>query len=486
MITAIEKNKKIEFGDFQTPKELADSVCQKLTELGVLPDYIIEPTCGLGTFLESAAGLFTDTQRLIGIEVNREYVSALKIKSKTFPQANKLDIRNGDFFKFDWNKLLKELDGETLVLGNFPWVTNTTQGSIGGSNLPSKTNFQNHSGFDAMTGKSNFDISEFMLIKVGEWFQYRPGSLAMLVKTSVARKFISHLHKTKTGLSHSAIYRIDAMKYFEAAVDACLLFCRFDPNSHNYDYNIFDSLSSQTYYRVGHRHGMTVRDLDTFEKLNHLLGSSNKKWRSGIKHDCAEVMELTEKDGELFNGLSEPVNIEPDFVYPLLKGSDVSNDRVSKTNRFMLVPQKTVGESTKLTKAIAPKTWAYLENHADYLDARKSKIYQSNPRFSIFGVGSYTFAPWKIAICGLYKNLNFRLVGQIQNKTVVFDDTVYFLSFENYKDAQKNLDFLHTQDAQSFLSALIFWDDKRPIKTSILNSLKLFTQTSQLQQPQMF
>lgn len=486
MITAIEKNKKIEFGDFQTPKELADSVCQKLIELGVLPDHVIEPTCGLGTFLESAAGIFTDAQKLIGIEVNPEYVSELKIKIKTFHQANKLDIREGDFFKFDWKKLQRELNGEILVLGNFPWVTNTAQGMIGGSNLPSKTNFQNHSGFDAMTGKSNFDISEFMLIKVGEWFQHRSGYLAMLIKTSVARKFISHLHKSKTGLSYSAIYRIDAMKYFDAAVDACLLYCRFDPNLHSYDYDVFESLSNQTHYRVGHRHGMTVRDLDTFEKLNHLLGSSSKKWRSGIKHDCSEIMELTEKDGKLFNGLNEPVNIEPDFVYPLLKGSDVSNDRVSKTNRFMLVPQKAVGELTKPIKTTAPKTWAYLESHAGYLDSRKSKIYQNNPRFSIFGVGSYTFAPWKIAICGLYKNLNFRLVGQIQNKSVVFDDTVYFLSFENYEDAQKNLDFLHTQDAQKFLAALIFWDDKRPIKTSILNSLKLFTQTSHIQQPQMF
>ena len=486
MITVIEKNKKIEFGDFQTPTNLADSVCQKLIELGVLPDHVIEPTCGLGTFLESAAKAFTNTKKLVGVEVNSEYISELIIRSKTFHQAKKLDVMEGDFFKFEWNKLLKELNGEILVLGNFPWVTNTAQGRIGGSNLPRKTNFQNRSGFDAMTGKSNFDISEFMLIKVGGWFQYRSGYLAMLVKTSVARKFISHLHKTKTGLSYSAIYRIDAMKYFDAAVDACLLYCQFDPNLHCYDYDVFDSLSSQTHYRVGHRHGMTVRDLDTFEKLNHLLGSSSKKWRSGIKHDCSEIMELTKKDGVLFNGLNEIVEIEPDFIYPLLKGSDVANDRVSKINRFMLVPQKAVGESTKSIKAIAPKTWAYLESHANYLDSRKSKIYQNNPRFSIFGVGSYTFALWKIAICGLYKNLNFRLVGQIQNKLVVFDDTVYFLSFENYEDAQKNLDFLHTQDAQKFWSALIFWDDKRPIKTSILNSLKLSTQTSQIQQPQMF
>lgn len=284
------------------------------------------------------------------------------------------------------------------------------------------------------------------------------------------------------GLSHTAIHKIDAMKYFGAAVDACLLYCRFDPSAKNFDYNIFESLSSEACYRVGHRLGLVVKDLNTFEGLKHLLGQSLEKWRSGIKHDCSEVMELTEKDGVLFNGVNELVNIESDFIYPLIKGSDVSNNRITQTNKFLIVPQKTVGESTKPLKTVAPNLWAYLESHAKQLDERKSKIYQGNPRFSIFGVGDYTFSPWKIAICGLYKNLNFRLVGQIQNKPVVFDDTVYFLSFESLEEAKAVIDYLSSSDVQNFLSSLIFWDDKRPIKTSILNKLKLPSQDSILQQ----
>ncbi|MEK6752528.1 MAG: SAM-dependent methyltransferase [Chloroflexota bacterium] len=486
MNTIIERKKKIEYGDFQTPKELADLVCQKLVEIGVSPDIIIEPTCGLGAFFESAAIKFSGAKKIIGIEINDDYLSELSVRSRSFLNPERLEARNGDFFKFDWNGLLKGLDGEILVLGNFPWVTNAKQGAIGGLNLPDKTNFQNYNGFDAMTGKSNFDISEFMLIKVADWFQKRNGYLAMLVKTSVARKFIGHLHKTNIGLNYSAIYKIDAMKHFGAAVDACLLYCHFDTSSHTYDYEIYATLSSQTYYRVGHRHGLTVKNLDIFEKLGHLLGHSDEKWRSGVKHDCSEVMELTEKDGKLFNGLGELVDIEDAFIYPLIKGSDVANDRVSQTQRFMIVTQKAVGEATKPIKLIAPKTWGYLESHAKYLDARKSKIYKSNPRFSIFGVGVYTFSSWKIAICGLYKNLNFRLIAQIQNKPVVFDDTVYFLSFDSYDEAKNVLDFLYEQDTQDFLSALIFWDDKRPIKTGILNSLKLNTQSSLVQQPELF
>lgn len=482
MVATLEKNRKIEYGDFQTPKELADLVCKKLLEMGLSPDSIIEPTCGLGTFIESAVRSFSTTKKFVGVEVNSDYTERLQIKSKAFPRSETIEIKQGDFFNFNWNQLLKEMNGEILVLGNFPWVTNSAQSAISGSNLPAKTNFQNFSGLDAMTGKSNFDISEFMLIQVAEWFRKRRGHLAVLVKTAVARKFLNHLHKTNVGLSHAALYIIDAMKYFDAAVDACLLYCRFDASAKNYDYSVFESLSSESCYRVGHRLGLVVKDVDTFEGLTHLVGRSIEKWRSGIKHDCSEVMELTERDGVLLNGNNDPVNIESDFVYPLIKGSDISNDRVTQTSKFLIVPQRMVGESTKPLKTIAPNLWAYLENHAKQLDARKSKIYQNNPRFSIFGVGEYTFAPWKIAICGLYKNLNFRLVGQIQSKPVVFDDTVYFLSFEKFEEAKIIFDYLHSSEVQNFLSSLIFWEDKRPIKTSILNKLKLPSQDSILQQ----
>ncbi|MCL4260877.1 MAG: hypothetical protein KJZ52_09650, partial [Anaerolineales bacterium] len=266
-----------------------------------------------------------------------------------------------------------------------------------------------------------------------------------------------------------------AKKYFDASVEACLLVCEFRENSQNYDYDVYESLESKTSQRVGHRNGLTIRDLDTFEKFGALYGNSELKWRSGVKHDCSEVMELKKQDDALVNGAGELVDIEPAYVYPLLKGSDVANNRIKSTNRFVIVPQKTVGEPTNSIKRLAPKTWKYLENHAEYLDNRKSRIYRDNPRFSIFGVGSYTFSPYKIAICGLYKTLDFRLVGELNDKPVVFDDTVYFLSFGTEEEARKVLYTLLSRNVQDFFSSMIFWDEKRPIKTGILNRLNLQT-----------
>lgn len=433
---------------------------------------MIEPTCGVGSFVEASALSFPSVKKIIGVEVNQDYLDELENRKKQFNQSEKIELLQGDFFTFNWKSLLDD-EGCALILGNFPWVTNSQQGAIGGENLPIKMNFQNRNGFDAMTGKSNFDISEWMLIQVANWFRNRHGYLAMLVKTSVARKFINHLHKEKIGLARSAIYTIDAKKYFDVSVEACLLFCEFEPQFRNYDYDIYESLESENSQRVGHRNGMTVRDLDTFERLSKYYGHAPIKWRSGIKHDCSDVMEL-QKNGESYiNGFDEIVDIEPTYLYPLLKGSDVANNRIDKTNRYVLVTQKVVGEPTKPIKMLAPKTWEYLESHSKYLDERKSRIYQDHPRFSIFGVGSYTFAPYKIAICGLYKKLEFRLIGLLEEKPVIFDDTVYFLSFDTKEDAEKTLNILTSKVAIDFYSSLIFWDEKRPIKSSVLNSFDL-------------
>jgi hypothetical protein len=190
-------------------------------------------------------------------------------------------------------------------------------------------------------------------------------------------------------------------------------------------------------------------------------------------------MEFRKIGNTFVNGIGEAVELEEIYLFPLLKGSDVAQDRTKTTDRYVLVTQKFVGESTEYIKDFAPKTWQYLESHANYLENRKSKIYKSNPRFSVFGVGEYTFQFCKIAICGLYKKLEFRLIGNIFDKPVVFDDTVYFLSFDDEQVAQNTFQILTSPSVINFYSSLIFWDEKRPIKSSILNSLDLIALQNQ-------
>ncbi len=463
---------KVEYGDFQTPLELAEKICHKLLELGVNPDLIIEPTCGVGNFILASARLFPSARKIIGVEINPNYLREVR-HNRQFLTDDRIQVQQGDFFEVDWVSLIKE-DKKILLLGNFPWVTNSQQGAINGKNLPEKINFQSYKGIEAITGKSNFDISEWMLIQSVRLLQDRDTSLAMLCKTSVARKLLNYLHSNNLKIAYYATYGIDAKKYFDVNVDACLLFCKFDSNSRNYFCDIFDSLDVAIYNRTGYHQDIMVKNIKSFDKLKELYDHKHKQnWRSGVKHDCAKIMELRKIDDKLLNGLNEIVDIEDTFIFPLYKGSDVAQNRITKTDKYILITQKYINEPTEFIESVAPKTWIYLKKHSKYFEARKSKIYKKAYPFSIFGVGSYTFAPWKIAICGLYKNLNFRLIGENNNKPTIFDDTVYFLSFENAQIAQKTFNLLTSPTAIDFYSSLIFWDEKRPIKSSILNSLDL-------------
>lgn len=468
-----ERKRRAEFGDWQTPDELARASCLKLVALGIAPDVVIEPTCGVGAFILAANTAFPNAKSIHGYEVNPEYLAKLKDRlTDAGTNTAHMQIHEADFFDHDWMASLADVEGSLLVLGNFPWVTSSQQGAIGGTNLPAKSNFQGHSGFDAMTGKANFDISEWMLLKVLTWFRRRTGAIGMLVKTAVARKILSQAQQQGANVVDAFMFNIDSKKNFDAAVDACLLVMRFDPTALNagHEYTVFKDLNATQGTRVGHRDGKTVGDLDAFDATMHLIGKSPQKWRSGVKHDASAVMELTRTTAGLLNGLGEVVKMEDTYVFPLLKGSDVGSNKEWR-QKFTLVTQRSVGDSTGPIKTLAPLTWKYLEDHGAQLDARGSSIYAKNPRFSVFGIGDYAYRPWKIAICALYKKLEFRLIGPIEGKPVMFDDTVYYISFDSKEDAEVALAQLNSDDARRLLSSMIFWDEKRPIKTTILNAV---------------
>jgi hypothetical protein len=471
-----ELKRVAEFGDFQTPPELASKVCEVVSRLDFQPTSLIEPTCGIGGFLVAALEHFPSINKAVGVDIADDYV---KLARSRLAESNKTTVIQSDFFETNWSALQGELSDPLLVLGNPPWVTNTRLSTLGSSNVPVKTNFQKLSGLAARTGKSNFDISEWMLLRVLHWLENREATMAMLCKTAVARKLLGYAWKNNLHLSYAAIHAIDARKYFNAAVDACLLVCKFSPHIQSSTCYVFESLEATGSEReIGMIKGNLVASVESFRRWEHLFGESSYKWRSGIKHDCSKVMELT-KEGKLYrNGFGNFVELEDACLYPMLKSSDVANGL--EPTRWMLVPQKSVHDDTASLEHSAPKTWNYLLNYANFLDKRGSSIYKKRPRFSIFGVGDYSFSPWKVAISGLYKKLSFHIVGNDDGKPTVLDDTCYFLSFETKEEAEHIADLLNSQTTKEFLESFIFWDAKRPITVDILQRLNLTALESEL------
>ena len=458
---------KLEFGDFQTPDALARRACNVLHRLGVSPRSIIEPTCGKGAFLRASVATFPTCTQFLGFDVNPHYVR----EAKSVDQAS---VQCEDFFLKNWTEALEGLQEPICVIGNPPWVTNSAIGSIGSANLPVKSNFQQVRGIEAITGSGNFDISEWMILHLLELLSGRDAVLAMICKTAVARKVLRHAWNWSLEISWSSIYGINAAEEFGAAVDACLLVCILRSGTTSSECAVYSHLETSVQdSTLAVRDGKLLADLDAFSTYGHLAGTSPIKWRSGIKHDCSRVIELRPIGQNKFtNGLGETVELESSYLYPMLKSSEVVKPS-PKPSRYMLITQQSMADDTSQIKLKAPRTWDYLQAHADWLDGRASSIYQSRPRFSMFGIGPYSFAPWKIAISGFYKRLEFRSIGTFQDKPIVLDDTCYFLPCKAEHDASVLVKLLNSRAAKGFYRSFIFWDAKRPITAQLLKSLDL-------------
>ncbi len=470
----MKTNAHIEFGDFQTPPALAEEICGIVRARCGDFAAVVEPTCGRGAFLAAAGAAFPRAV-LCGREINPAYVEAAHVLLSDAGFAVRADVGVLDFFCADWNAELSAFPDRLLLLGNPPWVTNAGVAAVGGGNLPTKTNFQGMRGLEARTGKANFDISEWMLIRLLEAIRPRAAVIAMLCKTATARKFLRYAWRHDGQVLHASVHRIDAARHFGAAVDACLLTAELGGNGPA-EADLFTSLDAA---RPAQRFGLAgknlVADLPTYRRCQHLEGLSPYQWRSGLKHDCAPVMELTAAGPGLFrNQLGEVAPLEPDLLFPLLKCTHLARGRLAP-ERWVLVTQNRVGEETDSIATRAPLAWTYLQSHAARFAARKSSIYKSSAPFALFGIGAYAFAPWKVAISALHRPPSFAVVSPLDGRPVMFDDTCYFIPLWSEAEARVVAAVLNFPAAIAFIEAITFPEAKRPITTELLHRLNFRT-----------
>ncbi len=452
-----------QWGDFQTPAPLAREICQFLHDhLGCRPDLIVEPTAGEGSFLGAALERFPRAEVAYAVEIQPRHVATLR---ERFGQAPNIHIHHDDFFHHRFPEWLSATPGrEVLILGNPPWVTNAELSTLGSGNLPDKHNFKGHHGLVAVTGKGNFDLAESVIRKCLESFHGCSGYLAVLCKTAVVRNLLEQLPRTGFSVTEAAAYRIDAHRHFGAKVEASLLVLRLGAASTAFTCDVYNwSDPARRIGRFGWSGPHFVADVDGYQRWRHLDGRSPFEWRQGIKHDCSRVMELS---ADLHNGLGEQVDVEPEALYPLLKSSDLQHG--GTPHRWIPLPQRSLQEDTESLAGRYPKLWGYLQRHRPLFDARKSSIYRRRPPFSIFGIGEYSFAPYKVAISGMYKEPVFTLVPPVDGRPVMLDDTTYFLGFDSCEEAAGVCAALNGEAVQGFLRAVAFRDAKRPYTKELL------------------
>lgn len=478
----IINEERVSYGDWQTPITLAEKVCDiHLSKYGS-PDIVIEPTCGLGAFVLSALKKFKNIKEIYAIEINRQYTKDLKLRlllnalNSPLQSYPDIYIYNADFFNFDFTSIINNSQkrGWSIgVIGNPPWVTNSCQSKNNSLNVPIKRNLYGLKGIDAITGKSNFDISEYITLHLLKLTQTANGGISFLLKNSVIRNILAKQRIENLHIGNIEQRLIDASSEFNVSVDASCFFAQFN-RTPSFTCGIKDLYSNSYLREFGWVKDSFVADTNLYINFAKYDKKSSYIWRSGIKHDCTRILELSYNDGVYKNGLGEILNIEEDLIYPLLKSSDIINYQNNSFRKYIILPQQRVGDNTSNLKYTHPLAFSYLTKYESVFSRRKSSIYKDKDKFSIFGIGDYSFKPYKIVVSSLYKTIKFILVSpSSKGKPIMVDDTCYQLDFDSYEEAMIILEALNSREIQSLLSSLVFRDAKRVVTKSLLMRLDL-------------
>jgi hypothetical protein len=477
----VKDDSRIGYGDFQTSETLADLVISRILENKLTPTVVLEPTCGRGNFILSVLKQTTTYMKFYCIEIYKPYIWMSKFNildyflSSTNRTVPHIEYLCKNIFDLQLNEVVK-LDSEDflLIVGNPPWVTNAQLGILNSDNLPKKSNFKGHNGFDAITGKGNFDIAEYISLMLLKAFSNINGEFAFLLKNIVIKNIINDQNYNRFRIGNIAQLGMDARKEFNVSADASLFYCKLnsEPEYKCLRSSIYEPNGKSKDY-FGYVDGKFVSSIKTYRGHKKYDGKSTLVWRQGVKHDCSKIMELEKINSHFLNQNNEEVFIEEDLVYGLLKSSDLNKDVIETTRKCTIITQKKIGEDTSYIADKYPQTFAYLESNKAYFDARKSKIYKDKAPFSIFGIGDYSFYKYKVAISGLYKQTKFSLILPLNDKPIMLDDTCYFIGFNNIIDAIIILIALNHETTQEFFNSLIFFDSKRVITKDILMRIDL-------------
>jgi len=160
--------------------------------------------------------------------------------------------------------------------------------------------------------------------------------------------------------------------------------------------------------------------------------------------------------------------VEPDLIYPLIRGRDVKKWYVEFKDRYIIVPHNPKTSRPILEsdmKVNWPLTYSYLLNYKNELENRSiHKLWgKGNPFYSIYDIGTYTFAPYKVvwtriagAITGKAVSFACAVVEPINEKPVIPDDGIILVETESLDEAYYIAGVLNSTIIRSIIASYTY------------------------------
>ena len=153
------------------------------------------------------------------------------------------------------------------------------------------------------------------------------------------------------------------------------------------------------------------------------------------------VRNITEGAKVKVDEVTEP--IEPDLLYPLLRGRDVQRWK-AEPSAYIIVPRlhnnpNQVIPANQMQRQY-PHTYGYLKRFEDVLLRRadamvRSALERGEPFYFYGAVGTYTFAPWKVVWREVAHTLDAAVAPPFDDKPTVPDHTLILIDCASNEEA---------------------------------------------------
>jgi len=157
--------------------------------------------------------------------------------------------------------------------------------------------------------------------------------------------------------------------------------------------------------------------------------------------------------------------VEPDLVYPLVRGRDVKKWFIDFQDRYIILPHdpKTAKPlSETIIKTKFPNTYDYFNNFMKELEKRSiHKLWgKNNPFYTVYDIGTYTFAPYKVvwkriagAITGKAVSFACTAITPINGHPVITDDSTILVETSDANEAYYLAGFLNSLLSRAIIAS---------------------------------
>jgi len=153
--------------------------------------------------------------------------------------------------------------------------------------------------------------------------------------------------------------------------------------------------------------------------------------------------------------------VEPDLVYPLLRGRDVMRWRATPSAHIIVSqdPNTRMAYDENWMKINLPQTYAFFKQFERELWTRKSQVVRDLMKksafYAMYAVANYTFAPFKVVWREQAAFLTTAVIGSVEGKPIIPDHKLMLVPFDNEEEAHYVCALLSSSIAQFVVKSYV-------------------------------